>query len=135
MGPGEEARQPPPPTPPRSPKLPPFPLSGGGRGWATVCVSQIFFFFFLLFQNCLKRTEWETGRDFTAAARAVFNGVVNKCLDERSCRGGRAPRVLSRALMTGPPGAIRGGGREASGCKGRWAGPPHIGVEGQRWSR
>lgn len=134
MGPGEEARQPPPPPPtPARPscRLSPSPgEAGGGRLSAFPR-----FFFFLLFQNCLKRTEWETGRDFTAAARAVFNGVVNKCLDERSCRGGRAPRVLSRARMTGLPGAIRGGGREASGCKGRWAGPPHVGLEGQRWSR
>lgn len=133
MGPGEEARQPPlPPSPPlaQAAAFPPL----RGRPGVGDCLRFPDFFFFLLFQNCLKRTEWETGRDFTAAARAVFNGVVNKCLDERSCRGGRAPRVLSRARMTGLPGAIRGGGREASGCKGRWAGPPHVGVEGQRWS-
>lgn len=70
------------------------------------------------------------GQDFTAAARAVFNGVVNKCFDERSCRGGRAPPFLSRAQMMGLPGATLGGGREVSRCKGHLAGPPRFGLKG-----
>lgn len=88
MGPGEEARQPPPPARP-SCRLAPS-LVGPGVGEC-----PHFPDFFLLFQNCLKRTEWETGRDFTEAARAVFNGVVNKPLTGGAAGDGGPPLFLA----------------------------------------
>lgn len=58
--------------------------------------------------------------DFTAAVRALFNRVVNKCRDKQSCQEGRPPFSFQSPEDGSLLGAILlGGGREASGCQ--WA--------------
>lgn len=126
MGPGEEARQPPHPPLTQAAALPPL-RWGPGVG---ECLRFPDFFFFLLFQNCLKRTEWRWDRTSQRRRELFSTGLSTNALTSRAAGEGGPPPFLSRAQMMGLPGATLGGGREVSRCKGHLAGPPRFGLKG-----